>query len=147
MAPTDSAVRYAEPGASWWLLLMGPVLGLLGALTQLSGDGRMQIAVWLVAALVITGFTAPIVAARRRHTAVEVTGGRARFGQEWIDLSEVAQAGQAPSEDAELARVLGGGYVVPRGTREVRLLLVDGTSVRGFARRPDRLRAALSAGS
>lgn len=149
MAPTPAGsqsrgtVRYAEPGASWWLLAIGPALGILGALTELPGDGQVHVLAWLISAGLIAGFTALIVSARRRYVSLEVDGQRARFGQEWLDLTQVAELEPELAEDEELARVLGGGYAVPRGTKEVPLRLADATPVRGWARRPDRLRAAL----
>lgn len=147
MPDDDGPVLYAETGSSWWPLTWGPVFALVGAL----GGGAMPVWIWLLAGAVLTLFTAVWVAARRRFREVRLTPTRLRGGREVLPVEriasvEIASVEIASGEDVGApigAPVIGGGWLVPRGTTEVPLRLDDGSTVLAWARDPDALVAAL----
>ncbi|MFD7653030.1 hypothetical protein ACFV4N_03520 [Actinosynnema sp. NPDC059797] len=137
----EQPTLYAEPGASWWPLLWGPAFALLGfAVEALTGAVRPLL--WLVVALALVLPTLVWVQGRRRVYAVRLTPAALHQGREELPVRDVAEAeGVEPRAGA---RVLGGGWTLPRGTAPVPLRLVDGTVVTAWARDADALRAAVA---
>ncbi|PSL54914.1 hypothetical protein B0I31_106434 [Saccharothrix carnea] len=137
----DQPTLYAEPGTSWWPLLWGPVFAVLGfAVEALTGAVRPLL--WLLVALVLLLPTALWVQGRRRLYAVRLTPVALHQGRDELRVGDVeAVEGVEPRAGA---RVLGGGWSLPRGTEAVPLRLVDGTVVMGWARDADALRAAIA---
>ncbi len=132
---------HAEPGASWWPLLWGPVFALLGfGVEALTGAVRPLL--WCVVALALLLPTLVWVQGRRRVYAVLLTPVALHQGREELRVRDIAAAeGVEPRAGA---RVLGGGWSLPRGTGPVPLRLADGTVVTAWARDPDALRTALA---
>ncbi|MFE9744703.1 hypothetical protein ACFYOT_07355 [Saccharothrix saharensis] len=136
----DQPTLYAEPGTSWWPLLWGPVFAALGfGVEALTGPTRPL--PWLLVGVVLLLPTALWVQARRRLYRVRLTPVALHQGREELRLRDVeAVEGVEPRAGA---KVLGGGFSLPRGTEAVPLRLADGTVVMGWARDADALRAAI----
>lgn len=134
-------VRYAEPGATWWPLAWGPAFALVGAGVEAT-TGPVHGLDWLIVGVVLFGMAVLWVQARRRVYAVVLTRVALHQGREALpvrDVAEVADVGLPVG-----ARVLGGGWSVPKKFTEVPLRLADDTVVVAWARHPEALRAALS---
>lgn len=140
-APDVTGERYREPGASWWPLFWGPGLAALGVAFELLTGAQVHLVTWLVLAAVAVITAAVPVNARRRLVTVRVTPVAAHFGQETLPLADLAQVDDVGAPVG--APVLGGFAAVPARTVEVPLRLVDGRTVLGWSRHPDRLRAVL----
>ncbi|MFD4672310.1 DUF3093 family protein [Lentzea sp. NPDC058450] len=131
---------YRESGSSWWPLLWGPAFAAAGYLVELI-TGPASVTLWLVAGLVLTLCAVVWVNLRIKTGSIALTTEEAQFGREKLPVAmiEAAQDVGAPAG----ARVLGGGWSVPKGTSTVPLRLVDGTVVLGWARDPEAFLAAL----
>ena len=138
---TDHPTLYAEPGTSWWPLLWGPVFAALGfGVEALTGATRPLL--WLLVAVVLLLPTALWVQGRRRLYEVRLTPVALHQGRDELRLRDVeAVEGVEPRAGA---RVLGGGWSLPRGTEPVPLRLTDGTVVTGWARDADALRTEIA---
>ncbi|GAA4541541.1 hypothetical protein [Amycolatopsis samaneae] len=135
-------VLYHEPGVGWIAVLWGPLFAVLGALSELVLGGPVHTFAWILAGVALCAITAPWVYARRRFLSLEVTTAGYRQGRETVaaaDIAEVTEVG-APAG----ARVLGGGWAVPRKYEELPVKLADGTVVLAWARDASALRDALS---
>ena len=133
-------VLYAEAGASWWPLLWGPVFAVVGfGVEALTGPASAT--VWSLVCLGLVAASALWVQGRRRVYAVRLTPSALRQGQEVLRLAEVEAVDGV--ERRAGAKVLGGGYDVPRGTTAVPVKLADGSVVLGWARDGDALRQAM----
>ncbi|RKT57894.1 hypothetical protein [Saccharothrix australiensis] len=136
----DQPVLYAEPGASWWPLLWGPLFALLGfGVEALTGAAWPTL--WLLVAVALFVPSALWVQGRRRVHGVRLTPVALHQGREELPLRDIAEVSGV--EPRAGARVLGGGWALPRGADPVPIRLVDGTVVLGWARDADALRAAL----
>lgn len=132
--------RYAESGSSWWPVAWGPVFALAGGLIEAT-TGPVHLIEWIVVGLGLAVAAAVWVQARRRVCSVRLTEETLHQGRE--ELS-VARIGQIEDVGPPLgARVLGGGWSVPKRFTEVPLRLRDGSVVLAWAKNPDALRAAL----
>jgi hypothetical protein len=134
-------VLYAEAGSTWWPLAWGPVFALAGAGVE-ALTGPVHVLDWVIVGLLLFGCTLLWVQARRRVCSVVLTRNALHQGRESLPLGDIAD-----SDDVGLpvgARVLGGGWTVPKKFTEVPLRLTDDTVVVAWARDPEALRAALS---
>ncbi|SMC65059.1 DUF3093 family protein [Lentzea albidocapillata] len=131
---------YRESGSSWWPLLWGPAFAVAGYLVELV-TGPASVTLWAVAGLGLTLGAVLWVYGRVRTGSIELTAEEARFGREKLPVAmiEACQDVGAPTG----AKVLGGGWSVPKGTTAVPLRLVGGSVVLAWARDPDALLAAL----
>lgn len=137
----DQPTLYAEPGASWWPLLWGPVFALVGLGVE-ALTGALRPVLWLGVALVLLLPTALWVQGRRRVYAVRLTPVALHQGREELALRDVeAVTGVEPRSGA---KVLGGGWSLPRGTDAVPIRLTGGTVVTGWAQDADALRAEIA---
>lgn len=133
-------VLYAEPGSTWWPVLWGPLFAVAGAgLEALSGP--VHTVAWVLVALALAGLALLWVQARRRVCSVRLTHAALRQGPESLDVARIAEVEEVGSPIG--ARVLGGGWTVPRKFGELPLRLDDDTVVLAWARDPDALRVAL----
>ncbi len=140
--PDDSApVLYAEPGSTLWPVLWGPAFAVLGALVELA-SGPVHVLAWTLVGVVLAGLATVWVQARRRVCAVRLTTAALTQGRESVEVGKLAAVDDVGASAG--ARVLGGGWSVPRKFTEVPVLLTDGSSVLAWARDGDALRAALS---
>jgi hypothetical protein len=135
---TDQPTLYAEPGTSWWPLLWGPVFALVGfGLEALTGANRPWL--WLLVAVTLLLPTLVWVQGRRRVYAVRLTPVALHQGREELPVRDVEKVVEARAD----ARVLGGGWSLPRGTEALPLRLADGTVVTAWARDAEALREQL----
>lgn len=124
--------HYLERGATWVPLLYGPLFAVLGALAELATAGPVHVTAWVLVGLGLAAITAPWIHARRRFHTVRVTSTALWQGREELALDRIAEVGAVGVPAG--ARVLGGGWSVPRNYDEVPIRLADGTVVLGWAR-------------
>jgi hypothetical protein len=142
MTASDQAAPalYAEPGSTWWPLVWGPAFAVAGAGAEaLSGSVHTMIWVLAGAGLAVLAFV--WVQARRRVCAVRLTATHLYQGREAVAVDAIADV-----DDVGLpvgARVLGGGWTVPRKFGELPIRLTDKTVVLAWAQDVEALRAAL----
>jgi hypothetical protein len=141
-APLDDTapVLYAEPGSTWWPLLWGPAFALIGAGVE-ALSGPVHGLDWLIVGVLLFGIALLWVQARRRVCSVVLTSNALHQGREPLPTKEIAQVDDVGPPVG--ARVLGGGWTVPKKFTEVPLRLADDTVVLAWARDPDALRAAI----
>ncbi|MBB4911836.1 hypothetical protein [Actinophytocola algeriensis] len=138
---TDGPVLYAEPGSTRWPLLWGPAFAGIGAGVE-ALSGPVHTVAWLIVGIGLFGIFALWTNVRRKVYRVELTPAELRQGRETLpvkDIQQVTDVGAAPG-----AKILGGGWSVPRKTYEVPLRLDDGSTVLAWARDDDALKAALA---
>jgi hypothetical protein len=133
-------VLFAEPGSSWRPVLFGPVFAGAGAGVE-ALSGRVHAVAWVLVGLGLAGAAAVWVRARRRLLAVRLTASTLTQGQETLAVQRIARVDDG--EPTAGARVLGGGWTVPRKFTGVPVRLDDGTAVAAWARDGDGLREAL----
>lgn len=132
--------RYAELGSSWWPVLWGPIFALAGGLIEAT-TGPVHLIEWIIVGIGLAGLAAVWVLARRRTFAVRLTEELLVQGREELSVGRIAEVEDVGPPLG--ARVLGGGWTVPKRFTEVPLRLRDGSVVLPWARDPDALRAAL----
>ncbi len=131
---------YRESGSSWWPLLWGPAFAVAGYLVELF-TGPASVALWSIAGLGLTLGALLWVYGRVRTGSVALTAEEAQFGREKVPVAMIGAFRDVGAPAG--ARVLGGGWSVPKGTTAVPLRLLDGTVVLGWARDPEAFLAAL----
>ena len=137
-----SRTLYAEVGVGWLALVWGPLFALLGALAELATGGPVHTVAWIMIAIGLCALTLPWVYARRRFLSLEVTTQGLRQGREQLEAARIADVTDVGTPVG--ARVLGGGWTVPRKYDELPVKLDDGTVVLAWARDVEALQAALS---
>lgn len=146
-APAPSAVLFAEEGASWFWLLLGPVAGLAMAMIQLSAGYGVQWFIPVLFLVLVTGVLAIQIKAARIHTSVELTVDALRQGTETIGTDEIVRIyPEATGREAakwQSARSLGELTGVPRRRSGIGLRLTGDRTVQAWARKHRQLRAAL----
>ncbi|QUD81793.1 hypothetical protein J8M97_18800 [Gordonia polyisoprenivorans] len=141
-------VLFYEPGGSWWVVAIGPVL--IGAVLamEISGPGQVHWPVLIIFGLIIIGFSVVQVIAARRHVSVELTELTLRQGVRVIALDEIdtiyPENNGADAKDWESARALGELHGVPRRRRGIGLKLADGSLAQAWARDVQRFRRELT---
>ncbi len=132
---------YRESGSSWWPILWGPAFALAGYLIELI-TGPASVGLWTIVGLGLTLAAFLWVYGRVKVGSVRLTTEEAQFGREQLPIAMIEACKDVGAPTG--ARVLGGGWSVPKGTTAVPLRLLDGTVVLGWARDPEALLAALS---
>ncbi|MET8995043.1 hypothetical protein [Amycolatopsis sp. NPDC004169] len=132
---------YAESGVSWAAIAWGPAFALVGALAELVTGGPVHVVGWLLVAFGLCVITMPWVYARRRFLSVEVTSEQLRQGREKVPAAEIASVTDVGAPVG--ARVLGGGWSVPRKYDSLPVELADGSVVLAWAKDVEALRDAL----
>lgn len=140
--PDAGPVLYAEPGATGWPVLWGPVFALAGIGIEAATPGPKHVASWLVVGALLAIATAVWVYGRRKVCAVTVTPSVLRQGREEVEIARMAAVTEVGAPVG--ARVLGGGWTSPKGTTEVPVRLRDGEVVLAWARDPDALAETLA---
>jgi hypothetical protein len=140
--PVDDTapVLYAESGSSWWPIAWGPAFALVGAGVE-AMSGPVHALAWTVVGVVLFGSAALWVSARRRICSVLLTHATLYQGREALETKQIGEIDDVGTPVG--ARVLGGGWTVPKKFVEVPLRLADDTVVVAWAKQPDALRAAL----
>jgi hypothetical protein len=133
-------VLYAERGSTWWPVLWGPAFALAGLVAEIIA-GRPHVAGWIFVGLAFAVVTVVWVNARSKMYAVRLTPAALRQGREELPVAKVAEVDDVGAPVG--AKVLGGGWVPPRGTTALPVRLDDGNVVLAWARDADALREAL----
>ncbi|MEC3975330.1 hypothetical protein [Amycolatopsis sp. H20-H5] len=141
MTATPAVSLYREPGVSWVALVWGPLFAVLGAVAELT-TGPVHVLAWVFVAAGLVVVTLPWVYARRRFLSLEVTTEGFRQGREVLEAARIAEVADLGSPVG--ARVLGGGWSVPRKYDELPIRLDDGTVVLAWALDVEELQAALT---
>jgi hypothetical protein len=131
---------FHESGSSWWPVLWGPVFAAVAGGLEAS-TGRTHTVQWVLVGLGLAVLTTVWVAARRRMCSVELTPAVLRQGREELPVHRIAEVRDVGPQMG--ARVLGGGFAVPRKFTGVPLLLDDGETVLAWAKHGEGLQAAL----
>jgi hypothetical protein len=132
---------YAESGVSWAAIVWGPVFAVVGALAELATGGPVHIVGWLMVGFGLGVITVPWVYARRRFLSLEVTTKELRQGREKVPAAQLAEVTDVGTPVG--ARVLGGGWSVPRKYDSLPVKLADGTVVLAWAKDVEALQDAL----
>ncbi|WP_329052687.1 hypothetical protein OG738_08645 [Amycolatopsis sp. NBC_01488] len=132
---------YAESGVSWAAVLWGPVFAVAGALAELATGGPVHVVGWLMVGAGLCAITVPWVYARRRFLSLEVTTKQLRQGREKVAADQLASVQDVGAPVG--ARVLGGGWSVPRKYDSLPVELADGTVVLAWAKDVEALQDAL----
>lgn len=133
-------VRYQEPGSTWWPVAWGPIFAGVGAGVE-ALSGPVHAAAWLLVGLGLAVAAAVWVQARRRVCSVRLTTYALHQGRETLPVERIAEVDDVGAPVG--ARVLGGGWTVPKRFTEVPLRLRDKSVVLAWAKDPDALRVAL----
>ncbi|WP_439662007.1 DUF3093 family protein [Lentzea sp. HUAS TT2] len=131
---------YRESGSSWWPLLWGPAFAVAGYLIELI-TGPASVALWTIVGLVLTLCAVLWVNLRVKTGSIALTAEEAQFGREKLPVAMIEACTDVGAPTG--AKVLGGGWSVPKGTTAVPLRLVGGTVVLAWARDPQAFLAAL----
>lgn len=147
-AHDEGEVLYAEPGGSWWVVAIGPVLCLIVLITEIFGGGRLHWPALLVFALVIGGFSLVQVYAARTHVSMVLTERSLRQGAQTIlldEISEIFPENNSPeTQKWESAPALGELSAVPRRRKGVGIRMRSGQLAQAWARDVDRFRSELT---
>lgn len=138
--PDDAPVLYTEPGSSFWPLLWGPVFAAVGAAVE-APTGQIHGLAWPLVGIGLAGVAAVWVSSRRRLLSVRLTTYALTEGQETVAVERIAAVDDIGAPAG--ARVLGGGWSVPRKYEDVPIRLTDGSVVLAWAKDGEGLRAAL----
>ena len=141
-------VLFYEPGGSWWVVSIGPLLVIAVLVLEITGPGSVHWPVLLIFLVILVGFSMVQVTAARRHVSVELTETTLRQGAQTIRLDDNAKIyppnhGAVP-EDWESAPALGELHGVPRRRKGVGVKLKSGTVNQAWARNVDRFRSELN---
>jgi hypothetical protein len=136
----SEAVLFAEPGSSWWPVLWGPVFAGAGAALE-AGTGEVHTVAWVLVGIGLAGVAAIWVHTRRRLLSVRLTRTSLTQGQESLEVRRIVKVDEVGTPAG--ARVLGGGWTVPRKFTGVPVRLDDGSVVLAWARDGEGLRSAL----
>jgi hypothetical protein len=136
----DAPVLFAEPGSSWWPVLWGPAFASVGASVE-AVSGLVHGLAWLLLGVALAGGAAVRVNARRRLFGVRLTTRVLTQGQEHLAVERIAEVDDVGAPVG--AKVLGGGWTVPRKLSGVPVRLDDGSVVFAWARDGEGLRDAL----
>ncbi|MFT4125492.1 MAG: DUF3093 domain-containing protein [Gordonia sp. (in: high G+C Gram-positive bacteria)] len=142
------AVLFSEPGGSWWVVAIGPVLIIAVLVMEISGPGQVHWPVITIFGAIVVGFSIIQVIAARRHVSVELTETALRQGTRVVPLAEIARIfpesrGGEP-QDWQSAPALGELHGVPRRRTGVGVKLADGTLRQAWARDVERFRTELT---
>ncbi|MGC4934360.1 hypothetical protein ACLQ3C_11835 [Gordonia sp. DT30] len=147
--PTDRGeMLFYEPGGSWWVTAIGPILVAAVLAMEISGPG--QVHWWVIGffGLIVTGFSTIQVIAARRHVSVELTELTLKQGARIIALDEIdtiyPENNGPDHRDWQSASALGELAGVPRRRRGVGVKLADGSLAQAWARDVGRFRSELT---
>lgn len=140
---------FYEPGASWYWLLAGPISAAMMLYIEVNAGIGARLLPPIFFLVLVSGFLTVQVKAARIHTSVELTHDKLRQGAETIDVASIVRVFPEPEPGDEppkwrSARPLGELAGVPRGRTGIGLKLTEGHTVQAWARKEERLRAALT---
>lgn len=152
-ASANAGPIFAEPGASWLWVLLGPVAAGAMILVQRGAGVGFQPLVPLMFLVLVSGVLTVQVKAARIHTSVELTPEALREGTETILISEIVRVypesaespkSSKPPHSWQSARTLGELNGIPKGRYAIGLKLTNDRTAQAWARDDDALRAALT---
>lgn len=133
----DGPLIYREHGSTWWPVLWGPAFAAVGMLVELVTPGPENPWMWAVVGVALALGAFAWVRGRRKVCTVRLTPEWLVLGQEYLAVSRIEHVTDVGAPVG--ARVLGGGWTVPKGTHEVPLRLDDHEVVLAWARDPAAL--------
>jgi hypothetical protein len=136
----DEPVLFAEQGSSWWPALWAPIFAAIGIGVEAT-TGIVHWLQWLVIGIGLGGFGLVWASARRKVYRVELTTATLTQGREQLPADRIAAVTDVGAPTG--AKILVGGWTVPRKTDEVPLRLDDGTVVLAWARDGEAFTEAL----
>ncbi|MYR08508.1 DUF3093 domain-containing protein [Gordonia sp. SID5947] len=144
----EGELLFSEPGGSWWVVAIGPVLiGAVLAL-EIAGPGQVHWPVMMIFAVILVGFSVVQVHAARTHVSVRLTEATLQQGTRTLPLTDIAKIypeNNGPEHQTwESARALGELPAVPRRRKGVGVKLVDGGIAQAWARDVGRFRDELT---
>ncbi|EGD55361.1 hypothetical protein [Gordonia neofelifaecis] len=147
--PVDpGATLLYEPGGSWWVVAIGPVLIIATLIMEILGKGRIHWEVLTIFGVVLIGFSLLQVIAARQHVSMRLTETTLREGTETIEIADIVKIfpeNTGPeTQDWESAPALGELHAVPRRRKGIGLRLANGRLVQAWARDVGRLRIELT---
>ena len=140
----EAPVLFAEPGAPWWPIVIGPVLALAGLLLDRMAPGGANPLAWLVIGLVLFLPIALIVRARRRFLRVRLTPELLVQGDETVPTGRIVGVRPADGSGRYGLRPFGEHPTVPRHLGVVVVTLDDGARRAAWARDAEGLHTALA---
>ncbi|MBD1319081.1 DUF3093 domain-containing protein [Gordonia hankookensis] len=147
-AVDEGEVLFYEPGGSWWVVSIGPIL--IGAVlaTEIAGPGQVHWPVMMIFAVILVGFSLVQVHAARTHVSVRLTEVTLQQGTRKLPLTDIAKIypeNNGPEHQTwESARALGELPAVPRRRKGVGVKLADGGLAQAWARDVGRFRDELT---
>ncbi|MEP9390672.1 DUF3093 domain-containing protein [Gordonia sp. VNQ95] len=141
-------VLFYEPGGSWWVVAVGPVLiaAVLGM--EIAGPGQVHWLVIGIFGLIVVGFSVIQVVAARKHVTVELTETTLQQGTKILALADIDEIHPANNgsehQKWESAPALGELHGVPRRRTGVGVTLADGSLAQAWARDVERFRNELT---
>src|SRR5690606_8340440 len=87
----EGETLFYEPGGSWWVVAIGPVMLALTIGLELYGGGPVHWQVWSIFGAVLIGFSVLQVAAARKHVSVRLTERTLRQGTRSVELADIAE--------------------------------------------------------
>ncbi len=142
--PDAGPVLFAEPGAPWWPMLIGPVLALAGLSLDRMAPGGANPLAWLVVGLVLFLPIALIVRTRRRLLQVRLSPDVLVQGEESVPTRRIIGARPADDVRGIGIRPFGDHPTVPRHLGVVVVTLDDGALRAAWARDAEGLHTALA---
>ena len=144
----EGEVLFYEPGGSWWVVSIGPVLCLALLIVEIVGEGKVHWLALLIFAAIIGGFSLIQVYAARSHVTVRLTETTLRQGAQTIALDEIDEIypeNNSPEHQKwESAPALGELTAVPRRRKGVGIQLRSGRLAQAWARDVDHFRSELT---
>lgn len=139
---------FYEPGGSWWVVAIGPVLLALTLWLEIAGKGRIHWEVLTIFGVVLIGFSILQVVAARRHVSVRLTEQTLQQGTKTIALDDIVtiypENRGEDAKDWESAPAIGELHAVPRRRKGVGVKLTNGKLAQAWARDVDRFRGELT---
>ena len=147
--PVAAEPLFYEAGASWYWVLAGPLSAAMMLYIEVNAGIGAQLMPPIFFLVLVSGFFAVQVKAARIHTSVELTHDTLRQGAETIDVASIVRVLPEPEHGDDppkwrSARALGELTGVPRHRTGVGLKLTEGRTVQAWARKDEKLRAALT---
>ena len=136
---------FAEPGAPWWPVLLGPGVAVGGLLLDRMAPGGATPWMWVLVGVVLLLPITLIVVVRRRLLRVRLTRTELVQGDETVPVARLAGVRPPDGSGRFGMQPFGGHPSVLRHLGVVVVTLDDGTRRAAWARDADGLHAALSA--
>lgn len=147
-ATEPGELLYYEPGGSWWVVAIGPILVGAVLIMEIVGPGQVHWPIMAIFVAIITGFSVVQVFAARKHVSVELTDTTLRQGTRVVPIADIDTV-YPPNNGAEpkkwqSAPALGELHGVPRRRKGIGVKLADGTLAQAWAKDVETFRRELT---